>query len=184
MTDRRTPIARRTARRAAAAAALLTAAGCQNPSATLVGAGTDPLPDLAPVRGTEVSRHDGVGTIDGTPAPALPAPSATTLDRSGWATVTVDQPRGQVQVQPTYHRLAEGNPDDPRANGSYPTVATALRTGGGRPTAIRDMAAAPAEGMFWMLIAPGHVIVVPPWTVRREPGAGFEVLPPAQERAP
>jgi hypothetical protein len=183
MTDRRTPHARRPAP-FAAAVLLLSVAGCRNPGVTLTGAGDDPLPDLAPARGTEVSRHDGVSTLDGTPAPSMPAASATTLDRSGWATVTVEQPRGQVEVQPTYHRLHEGDPRDPRANGSYPTVATALRTGGGRPTALPDMAAAPAAGIFWMAIAPGHVIVVPPWTVRREPSGGFEPLPPATERTP
>jgi hypothetical protein len=154
--------------------------GCQNPSATLVHAGVDPLPDLAPAREAELSRHDGVSTLDGTPAPAMPAPSATSLDRTAWSTVTVNQPRGQVEVQPTYYRLYQGNPDDPRANGSYPTTATALRTGGGRPTALQDMAAAPVVGIFWMVIAPGHVIVVPPWTVRRQPDGGFEVLPPTE----
>ncbi len=174
----------RSARAAAAAllagSAIATLGGCQNPSATLVHAGDDPLPDLAPAREAELSRHDGVSTLDGTPAPAMPARSATTLDRSAWSTVTVNQPRGQVEVQPTYYRLYQGNPEDPRANGSFPTTATALRTGGGRPTALQDMAAAPAVGIFWMVIAPGHVIVVPPWTVRRQPDGGFEVLPPAE----
>jgi hypothetical protein len=42
------------------------------------------------------------------------------------------------------------------------------------------MAAAPVVGIFWMVIAPGHVIVVPPWTVRHQPDLDFEVLPPAE----
>jgi hypothetical protein len=123
-------------------------------------------------------KDGGAVALDGSPVATLPAPSTTTLDRREWPTQTVHQPRGQVEVQPTYYRLYEGNAADPRANGSYPTVATALATGGGRPTAVQDMAAAPLVGIFWLAITPGQVIVLPPWTVRRQPeGEGVEWLP-------
>ncbi len=167
-----------TAIAAALAAALVALTGCQNPGISIVGSEPGALPDIHPDATEELSRDGGAVALDGSPVASLPAPSTTTLDRREWPTQTVHQPRGQVEVQPTYYRLYEGNAADPRANGSYPTVATALATGGGRPTAVQDMAAAPLVGIFWLAITPGQVIVLPPWTVRRQPeGEGVEWLP-------
>ncbi len=54
--------------------------GCLNSSTTIVHAGDDPIPDLAPV-----TVHDN------------PEVGTSTLDRSTWPLITVNQPRGQVQ---------------------------------------------------------------------------------------
>jgi hypothetical protein len=55
-------------------------AGCLNESTSLTHAGTDPLPDL----GNEAAAPEaGVAT--------------TTLDRNGWPSVVLIQPRGQVE---------------------------------------------------------------------------------------
>jgi hypothetical protein len=174
--------------RTTAAILLLAAAtaGCQNPSATLAGAGERPLPDLAPA-GEPLARDGVAVTLDGTPVArgdaAERAGRTTTLDRSGWAANEVVQPRGQVEVQPTYYRLFEGLSGDPRATGRYPTTATALQTHDEAPAALADAAVAPVVGIGWLVIVPGHVVVVPPWTVRRQPGAdGIEWLPPRPER--
>lgn len=167
------------------AVALLALAGCQNPGISIVGAEAGALPDIHADQTPELPREGDAVALDGSPVTAMPAPQTTTLDRSGWPTREVHQPRGQVEVQPTYYRLYEGNAADPRANGSYPTVNTALATGGGRPTAVQDMAAAPVVGIFWLAITPGQVIALPPWTVRRQPtGDGVEWLPATPEVPP
>lgn len=163
---------------------LAAAGGCQNPSATIVGAGDRPLPDLAP-QDPPIARDGGAVTLDGSPvASASSVPGRTTgLDRSAWTATEVLQPRGQVEVQPTYRPLFEGLSGDPRATGRYPTASTALAVHGEAPAAPADGVVAPLAGIGWMVIAPGHVVVVPPWTVRREPaGDGTEWLPPRPER--
>jgi hypothetical protein len=124
-------------------------------------------------------------TLDGTPvaAGAQPAPSTTTLDRSSWGSVTVNQPRGQVEVQPTYYSLFEGFSKDPRATGQYPTTATALKDHGESNTALADGGAAPVIGIYWLATAPGRILFLPPWTVRHQPeGDSIEWLPAAQVR--
>lgn len=174
----------RTDRVAILAIALL-AAGCQNPSATLVHAGTDPIPDIAGHGDAALPRDGGPVTLDGTPvaAGAQPAPSTTTLDRSSWGSVTVNQPRGQVEVQPTYYSLFEGFSKDPRATGQYPTTATALKDHGESNTALADGGAAPVIGIYWLATAPGRILFLPPWTVRHQPeGDSIEWLPAAQVR--
>ena len=168
-----------------AAAAAFSAGACRNPSATLVGAGEAPIPDIADPRAGELGRQGEAVTLDGTPVARTPAPETTSLDRSGWQAVTVDQPRGQVEVQPTYYKRYDGSPDDPRARGDYPTVATALHTGGGRPTAVEDGFASPASGLLWLVAVPGQLIVLPPWTIERQPADdGVQWLPPAASTAP
>jgi hypothetical protein len=168
-----------TAFRCIAAAAALAAGACRNPSATIVGAGEAPIPDIADARATELGRQGDAVTIDGAPVERTPAPETTSLDRSGWQAVTIDQPRGQVEVQPTYYKRFDGSPDDPRARGDYPTIATALRTGGGRPTAVRDGFVSPASGILWLVAVPGQIIVLPPWTIERQPANdGVQWLPP------
>ncbi|RLS49396.1 MAG: hypothetical protein DWH89_01470 [Planctomycetota bacterium] len=166
----------------------LAAVGCQNPSATLTHAGDDPIPDLATPEFVPIPRDGGPTSLDGTAfvASAPPAPSATTLDRSSWSETTIHQPRGQVEVQPKYYTLFEGFSKDPRATGAYPTIATALSTGGESHTAVQDLAAQPAIGMFWLATTPGQIIFMPPWvTVQREPIDGVEWMPaPAPAPAP
>jgi hypothetical protein len=158
--------------------ALAVAGGCQNPSHTLVHAGPDPIPDIEPATAEPLPREGGAVTLDGTPVAkgAKTAPSTTSLDRSAWATTTVVQPRGQVEVQPTYYQLFEGFSGDPRAVGAYPTTATALHTNNESPMAVEDGFAAPVIGMLWLASVPGQLIVMPPWTVRRQPN-GIEWLP-------
>lgn len=167
-----------TALRTLAVAAALAAGACRNPSATIVGAGEAPIPDIADARAGELGRHGEAVTLDGAPVARTPAPETTSLDRSGWQAVTIDQPRGQVEVQPTYYKRFDGSADDPRARGDYPTIATALSTGGGRPTAVQDGLASPASGILWLLAVPGQIIVLPPWTIERQPTTdGVQWLP-------
>lgn len=163
--------------------ALGTLAGCQNPSTTLVHAGRDPLPDLA-APAEPLPRDGEAVTLDGAPAASAHTPRTTTLDRSSWATITVSQPRGQVEVQPTYYSLFEGFSKDARATGRYPTAATALAYHGEGQTALQDGVAQPAIGIFWLATVPGQLIVTPPWTVRRQPDADatdVQWLPPARK---
>jgi hypothetical protein len=54
--------------------------GCLNSSTTIVGAGDDPIPDLAPAQER-----------------ATPEVRTSTLDRSQWPLITVHQPSGQVE---------------------------------------------------------------------------------------
>jgi hypothetical protein len=171
--------------RCLAIAAALAAGACRNPSATIVGAGDAPLPDIADARAAEFGRTGPAVTLDGAPVDRTPAPETTSLDRSAWQPVAIDQPRGQVEVQPTYYKRFDGGQDDPRARGDYPTIATALRTGGGRPTAVQDGFASPASGILWLVAVPGQIIVLPPWTIERQPTAdGVQWLPPAAAAAP
>jgi hypothetical protein len=150
-----------------------------------VGAGDAPLPDIADARAAELGRTGPAVTLDGAPVDRTPAPETTSLDRSAWQPVAIDQPRGQVEVQPTYYKRFDGGQDDPRARGDYPTIATALRTGGGRPTAVQDGFASPASGILWLVAVPGQIIVLPPWTIERQPTAdGVQWLPPAAAAAP
>lgn len=60
--------------------AVLALAGCLNENTSLTHAGTDPLPDLA---------HGAAAPVAGV--------ATTTLDRSGWPSVVLMQPRGQVE---------------------------------------------------------------------------------------
>lgn len=174
--------------RTTAAILLLAAAtaGCQNPSATLTGAGERPLPDLAPA-GEPLARDGVAVTLDGTPVArgdaAERAGRTTTLNRSGWAANEVVQPRGQVEVQPTYYALFEGFSGDPRATGRFPTAADALAIHGEGPSAPADGAAQPAIGIFWLAAMPFHAVLVPPNTVRREPAGSVEWLPAPQAAA-
>ena len=173
-----------TAFRCIAAAAAVSAGACRNPSATIVGAGPAPLPDIADEGTQELGRHGEAVTLDGAPVARTPAPQTTSLDRSGWQAVAIDQPRGQVEVQPTYYKRYDGSPDDPRVRGDYPTIATALNTGGGRPTAVKDGWASPASGMLWLLAVPGQILVLPPWTIERQPTADGVQWLPANSGAP
>jgi hypothetical protein len=151
--------------------------GCQNPSATVVGAEPGALPDL---RGaTDAPPRDGA-PLELTPADGAAATRTTSLDRGDWPALAVHQPRGQVEVQPTYYRLFEGFGDAPRATGAYPTQADALRVHGEEPTAVADGAAQPVIGIFWLAATPFHAVAVPPNTVRREPAGTVEWLPAAQ----
>ena len=153
----------------AAAAAVAVSCGTQNSTNTIAGA--PPLPALVPDPPSSV--------------PAQPAPSVTGLDRRNWPVTAVEVPRGQVEVQPTYYKRFDGSPDDPRARGDYPTIATALNTGGGRPTAVQDGFVAPASGILWLVAVPGQIIVLPPWTIERQPtNDGVQWLPPAAGAPP
>lgn len=158
-------------------AAAATATGCQNPSATVVGAGPEALPDLR--TGAPTPPRDGA-PLDLAAAGGSTAPRTTSLDRTGWPTVAVHQPRGQVEVQPTYYRLFEGFSGDPRATGSFPTQGDALRTHGEGSAAPADGAAQPVIGILWLASTPFHAVAMPPNTVLREPAAGIEWLPAAQ----
>ena len=170
------------ARLAAAAAIIALGGGCQNPSATLVGAGNAPLPDLADAP-APLGRDGGpakLGPEEGAPVDA--GVRTTSLDRTGWPRTSVRQPRGQVEVQPTYYSLFEGFSKDARATGRYPTASTALATRGEEQTALQDGFAQPAIGIFWLATVPGQLIVAPPWTVREQPAAdAIEWLPPARK---
>lgn len=156
------------------------ASGCQNPGVTLAHAGDHPLPDLAPTAAAPLPRDGGAVNLDGSPADVRTrSPGGTTsAGRAAWATVTVAQPRGQVEVQPTYYQLFPGFADGPRSHGRYPTTQDVLRTGEERDAALADGAAQPAIGIFWLATVPGQVLVLPPWTVRRQP-EGIEWMPPA-----
>lgn len=161
--------------------ALGSLAACQNPSTTLVHAGRDPLPDLAEAA-EPLPRDGGAVTLDGAPAASASGARTTSLDRSSWSTVTVAQPRGQVEVQPTYYSLFEGFSSDARATGRYPTTATALATHGEAQTALQDGVAQPAIGVFWLATVPGQLIIAPPWTVRAQPAPdAVEWLPPPRK---
>ena len=169
--------------RLAAVAILAVAAGCQNPSATLVGAGDAPLPDLADSP-EPLAREGGPATLGADAStPAGEAPRTTALDRGNWPATTVRQPRGQVEVQPTYHSLFEGFSGDPRATGRFPTSADALAIHGEGPSAPADGAAQPAIGIFWLASMPFHAVLVPPNAVRREPAGAVEWLPAQQAPA-
>lgn len=156
------------------------AAGCRNPGISIAHAGASPLPDLAPPSEPPLARDGGPVSLDGTPAFRGSSTGAGTAsrDRASWRTVTVAQPRGQVEVQPTYYSLFEGFSGGPRAAGRYPTPQDALRTGEERDAAVADGIAQPAVGIFWLASVPGQVVVLPPWTVERQP-QGIEWLPPA-----
>jgi hypothetical protein len=91
----------------------LALAGCMNYSTTLVGAGKNPLPDLAPV---EIGTTPQEAPTDA--PPAAPAPSILTLSRAHWPVVFIYQPRGQVRTsifggpEPEWavERVPEANP--------------------------------------------------------------------------
>jgi hypothetical protein len=171
------------ARLAAAAAIIALGGGCQNPSATLVGAGNAPLPDLADAP-APLGRDGGpakLGPEEGAPVDA--GVRTTSLDRTGWPRTSVRQPRGQVEVQPTYYALFEGFSGDPRASGRFPSAADALAIHGEGPSAPADGAAQPAIGIFWLAAMPFHAVLVPPNTVRREPAGSVEWLPAPQAAA-
>lgn len=155
---------------------------CQNPSATLTHAGEDPVADLAPARLEPLGRDGTATTLDGTAVArgTRLTPSTTSLDRANWQSTTIRQPRGQVEVQPTYYKLFEGFSSDPRATGQYPTVASALGTRGEANTALQDLAAQPVIGIFWLATVPGQVIFLPPWVTVRQPVDGIEWLPSTQ----
>ena len=161
--------------------ALTALAGCQNPSTSIVGAEAGALPDLRPDEATAPSASGPV-RLDGTPVAAgTPMDrTATTLDRSSWQACEVVQPRGQVEVQPTYYRLFEGFSQDARAQGRYPTAATALAVHGEGQTAVQDGLAAPVIGIFWLGTVPVHLVAMPPNTVVRQPSGAIEWLPEAQ----
>jgi hypothetical protein len=162
-----------------AIAALAVAAGCQNPSTSVVGAEPGALPDLRPAEVAPAQRSGPATRLDGTPvAPGTEvARSATEIDRSGWQPVPVAQPRGQVEVQPTYYRLFEGFSEDARAQGRWPTAATALATHGESGTAVQDGFAAPVIGIAWLAGVPVQLVLMPPNTVRHQPDGGIEWLP-------
>lgn len=165
----------------AALAAVAAVAGCQNPATGVVGAEAGALPDLRTGAETEGTAAGPV-RLDGTPvaAGATIDRSIATLDRSSWQPIEVVQPRGQVEVQPTDYRLFEGFSQDARAQGRYPTAATALAVHGEGQTAVQDGLAAPVIGIFWLGTVPIHLVAMPPNTVLRQPEGAIEWLPEAQ----
>jgi hypothetical protein len=45
---------------------------------------------------------------------------------------------------------------------------------------VQDGVASPASGILWLVAVPGQIIVLPPWTIERQPTAdGVQWLPPA-----
>lgn len=162
-----------------AIAALAVAAGCQNPSTSVVGAEPGALPDLRPAEVAPAQRSGSATRLDGSPVASGTnvARSATDIDRSAWQPVAVEQPRGQVEVQPTYYRLFEGFSEDARARGRWPTAATALATHGEAGTAVQDGIAAPVIGIAWLAGVPVQLVLMPPNAVRHQPDGGLEWLP-------
>lgn len=88
-------------------ALLWSLSGCMNSSTTLVGAGRNPLPDLAPVDpGTTPvearTANTASAAASATPSAESSAPSAqpttTTLSRTHWPLTAIYQPRGQVST--------------------------------------------------------------------------------------
>lgn len=161
--------------------ALAALAGCQNPSTGVVGAEAGALPDLragAPAMDASTGpiRLDGTAIAAGTQVER----TATSIDRSSWRPTEVVQPRGQVEVQPTYYRLFEGFSQDARAQGRFPTTTTALAVHGEGPTSVADGLAAPVIGIFWLGTVPVHLVAMPPNTVVRQPAPSVEWLPEAQ----
>jgi hypothetical protein len=45
---------------------------------------------------------------------------------------------------------------------------------------VRDGFVSPASGILWLVAVPGQLIVLPPWTIERQPANdGVQWLPPA-----
>lgn len=163
-----------------ALALLAPLAACQNETNSLTHAEPGALPDLraATVPSDAPMAASGPVDLDGRPVTGPAAGTTTTLDRSAWATTAVNQPRGQVEVQPWYYQRFEGYGTGPRTTGAYPTTATALGTRDGAGSTVQEWVAAPAIGVFWIAATPAQVIVLPPLDTVRAPDREVEWLPP------
>ena len=160
-------------------AVLATLAACQNETNSLTNAEPGALPDLraATASSDAAMAASGPVDLDGRPVTGPASGTTTTLDRSGWTTLAVNQPRGQVEVQPWYYQRFEGYGTGPRTTGAYPTVATALGTRDGAGSAVQEWAATPAIGVFWIAATPAQVLVLPPLETVRAPDREVEWLP-------
>lgn len=163
-----------------ALALLAPLAACQNETNSLTHAEPGALPDLrtSTVPSDAPMAASGPVDLDGRPITGPAAGTTTTLDRSAWATTEVNQPRGQVEVQPWYYQRFEGYGTGPRTTGAYPTTATALGTRDGAGSVVQEWVAAPAIGVFWIAATPAQVIVLPPLDTVRAPDREVEWLPP------
>lgn len=149
----------------------LVACGTQNSTNTITGAGDAPLPALVANPRSSIPPQD--------------APSVSGLDRRAWPVTTVDVPRGQVEVQPTYSEnlnLASGTARD---GGGYPTAATALD---GRSDGLSMLAEAGAQPFWsagWVMVGGPIRMAIgdPPWAVRRSPASDFALDDPRMSAA-
>jgi hypothetical protein len=159
------------------AAALL--AGCQNETNSLTNAEPGAVPDLRRqvVSSDAAMAASGAVDLDGNPVVGKPARSTTTLARDGWAVQQLDQPRGQVEVQPWYHDRFEGFGDDARVRGDYPTTATALGTRGGVPTAVQEWWYGPVQRIFWIAATPVQAVAQQPLETVRTPDRDVAWMP-------
>jgi len=162
-----------------ALAALAALAGCQNETNSLTHAEPGAMPDLrAPVASSDQAMAaTGPVDLDGRPLTGPATGTTTTLDRSGWTTMAINQPRGQVEVQPWYYQRFEGFGTGPRTTGAYPTTATALGTRDGTGSVAQEWISAPAIGIFWIAATPAQVLVLPPFETVRTPDRDVEWLP-------
>jgi hypothetical protein len=168
-----------------ALAALAALAGCQNETNSLTHAEPGALPDLreATTSSDRAMTATGPVDLDGRPLTGPATGTTTTLDRSGWAPMAVNQPRGQVEVQPWYYKRFEGFGTGPRTTGAYPTTATALGTRDGAGSVAQEWISAPAIGIFWIAATPAQVLVLPPLDTVRAPDRDVEWLPTAKAPA-
>jgi hypothetical protein len=151
---------------AAIAAPLLGACGTQNSTNTLIGAGEEPLPALA-----------------ANPPSSIPAEATTSvdgLDRRNWPITTVDVPRGQVQVQPSYSEnliMASGASRDA---GGYPTTSTALEGRSDGLSVLAEAGAQPFWSAGWVMVGGPIRMAIgePPWAVQRNPRSDFALDDP------
>ena len=142
---------------------------CLNNTDTLTGAGSDPLPDLAPESPTAVTRSAG--------------PSVNGLDRRNWAVVTVAAPRGQVERQPTYDEPLVMNGGDARNGRTFPTVADAMRLGSDPGAAAEEGALEAGWPAALLVFSPVRMVMgEPPWLTVRSPQQAEGVMPTAQVR--
>lgn len=140
---------------------------CLNSSDTLVGAGPDPLPDLAPPADVPPTRSAG--------------PSVTGLDRRNWSVVAVPTPRGQVERQPTYAEPLVLNGGDARNGRTFPTVADAMQPGSTPGAAAEEGALEAGWPAALLLFSPVRMVTgEPPWLTVRSPQQAQGVLPPRQ----
>lgn len=100
------------------------------------------------------------------------------IDRTGWPTVVVLVPRGQVEVNPTPQfrdRLMPGRDSSSR---SLPTPGQAVSTCTDDGRVALSGVADPFRSAWSLVESPVGLVVHPPWQVVIEPSGPVEMLPP------
>jgi hypothetical protein len=144
--------------------------GCLNGSDTIVGAGSDPTPDLDPP-----------ATVP--PATRSAGPSVRGLDRRNWDVVTIDAPRGQVEHQPTYSEPLVFHGGPARNGERFPTVADATALGTPLDQAATEGALEAGWPAALLVVAPARMVLgMPPWLTMQGPAQASGTLPEAQVR--